>query len=160
MISPWLQRGPLCTRLLNFQYWNDVRMCTKQQLIKILNKSYSLMRNFWWKKPFLGLRSGEVCVWTVIIQLIRDLRPPKELGPLLCFARVVYQLCSSLLCSAGGVKCRHPRLLQPRLIWNLTAGQWAGAYKLGVGIGSLLLGALLLGSAGVFVASTLFWCAE
>lgn len=45
-----------------------------------------------------GVESSRVCVWAVIIQLIRDFRPPKALGLLLCFAIVVCELCSSLLC--------------------------------------------------------------
>ena len=81
-------------------------------------------------------------MWTVIIQLVRDFRPPEELGPLLRFARAA--LCPALLCGS-------PRPLQPGLIGNLGAGQGAGARGSGAGPSSL---------RSVFVAGAQFCCAK
>lgn len=72
-------------------------------------------------------------------------------------ARVVCELRRSLLCPAGGAKHRHPCLLQPvlGLIWNLTAGQRVGAWKLGVGMDSLSQGLSCL-AVLVYLSPTCF----
>lgn len=101
-----------------------------------------------------GVESSGVCVWAVIIQLIRDFRPPKALGPLLCFARVVCALCSSLLCSS--------EVLTP-----LSSAAWAYLKAVtlswSVQTGSrhrLQLWGFAAGTADVLAASSPVWCAK
>lgn len=76
-------------RLLNFQYWNDVRMCTKQQLIKIRNKGNSLMMNFWWERSFSWSEARQGA-GDIVTRLMKDLRPLNELEPLPCFTSYLW----------------------------------------------------------------------
>lgn len=136
-------------------------MCTKQQLIKILNKGYSLMTNFWWKR--------RVLVWGQARCLFgQSLSSCKETSDLqknldLCF--VSPELFASCALppfalqeerSAGTLAFCSPGLPEPLR----RAVSWSVQIGCGHQLPSLGAGAPLLGSAGVSVASALGCCAQ